>query len=139
MTKNEILELLSEAKKYHELQMTKMGRLVAGGKIDNPTPTDKTKCDFGLWLYGNEKELKRLIGLVFFRKLEAYHSQWHEEYAKVYHFFYMDSKAMKKPSQMELDKAKLYVSEMQESSNKIIEYMDSSFKRLNALSEERFA
>lgn len=39
---------------------------------------------------------------------------------------------------MELDKAKLYMSEMEESSSKIVEYMNSSLKRLNALSEDRF-
>lgn len=138
MTKNKTLELLSKAKKYHELQMTKMCRLIQKGNIDNPTPTDKTKCDFGLWLYGNEKRLKRLIGLLFYKKIEAYHSQWHDEYNKVYHLFYIDDNTMKKPTQMELDKANLYVSEMQESSKKIIEYMNSSLKRLNALSEDRF-
>lgn len=139
MTKTETLALFNKSKKYHELQMSKMRRLVDERNIDNPTPNDKTKCDFGLWLYGDEKRLKKLIGLVFYRKIEAYHSQWHDEYAKVYNLFYINDQTMKDPSQMDVDKAKLYVSEMEESSQKILEYMNSSLKRLNALSEERFS
>lgn len=75
MLKSQTIELFKKAQKYHELQMTKMSRLIHEDNIDNPTPIDKTKTDFGLWLYGNEKRLKKLIGLVFYKKIEAYFSQ----------------------------------------------------------------
>ncbi|WP_373073471.1 CZB domain-containing protein [Sulfurimonas sp.] len=146
MNKNETLEAILVAKKSHLDRMDKVNRRINGNFEDALLLISRTECGFGTWFYG-DKRLKSMLGTQFFENLENLHSKWHLEYHKIYEIFYehenkkgLLSKLVgnKKISQMELDKAKLYFSELQTTTNELIKVIDASHRRLNALNESYF-
>lgn len=146
MTKVKAIEGIAQAKKIHEIQMKKIKTLVSGTWINNPTPSGKTECDFGKWFYDEDNHLTELLGDLFYSKIEILHDRWHIEYARIYDMFYVKKKvgfftnmfSTAQATDMELDKAKLYCSELEMTTKELLKVLDVSEKRFNALPESKF-
>ncbi len=146
MDKNQTLEALERVRMAHISQMEKIMSAVNGEKIDSPTAVLKTECDFGKWLYSEESHLKKVLGSLFYNNLETAHAKWHNEYAKIFNILFVNVKkgffskmvGLDKIDDMELDKAKLYFSELEVTTAELLRVLDSCERRANAMNELRF-
>ena len=147
MTKSETLESIMKAKEAHELQMQKIEDAMEGREIKDPTAVDKTACDFGKWLYDDANHVREIVGSQFFEALEFEHGKWHSEYKRIYEILFknrtkqgMFSRLLGKNSidPMELDKVKLYYSELQVTTERLLKALGSSERRISALPESKF-
>lgn len=146
MTKEKTIEGIARAKQVHLMQMKKVKTLISGAEINNPTPVEKTECDFGKWLYDENNHIKELLGDLFYTNMEILHTRWHTEYKRVYEIFCNQKKSgffsnmfgSTKVTDMEIDKGKLYCSELEITTNELLKIMDVSQVRLHALPENKF-
>jgi hypothetical protein len=144
MTKAQTLDALESAKKVHQKQMTKIEKLLASKDIKDPTAVNERECDFGKWFYANQEELSQIVGLQLFARIEKAHSAWHQDYIRIYKIFFLQKKGLfskmfgKKIEPFELDKAKLYYTELQEVSQELLHAIDATLRRINALPETKF-
>ena len=146
MTKNQTLDSFKIAKKYHELQMVKIGTLISGRDVIDLASYYKEDCNFGRWIYENEAHLRKILGAHFYETLEQVHEKWHEEYQKIYEIIFSKPKRgeisknpkKNKVTQMDLDKAAFYYTELKLCSQKLLKTMVSSERRIMALSEAMF-
>ncbi len=147
MDKTKTLESVINAKKIHELQMQKINTAIEGGVVSNPTSTSHTDCEFGQWLYHEDSNLRKILGALFYDKLELLHIQWHKEYAKVFEILFNKeekkgffSKFAKdvKISEMDMDRVKIYYSELATTTKELLQTIDASYRRLRALQESKF-
>lgn len=146
MDKAKTLESIQNARKSHEAQMSKIKAAIDGDKVDNPTVVAKTKCAFGQWLYDDENHLRDILGSLFYDKMEVLHAKWHSEYFRIFEIFFKDEKKSflskifktKKVSELELDKAKLYYTELEVTTQELLKALGSSERRIYALPESKF-
>ena len=146
MDKEKTIEAICNARKAHENQMKKIQALLNGKEVENPTSVVKTECDFGKWLYDENNHLKEVLGELFYTNLETLHARWHLEYARVFEIFFKRKKkgffskafGSDKVDGMELDKAKLYYSELEATTNELLKAIASSQRRIEALKEGKF-
>jgi|GEM_PF-1482608 hypothetical protein len=147
MDKTKTLESLQNARKAHLSQMAKIEAAMSDHDVDNPTAVAKTKCEFGQWLYAEENHVKEILGAQFYENIETLHGQWHAEYIRIFDIFFKDNKKKgffskiiggHKHDEMEIDKAKLYYSELQVTTNALLKALDSSERRVSALNESKF-
>jgi len=144
--KAKTLESIQKARKAHEAQMEKIKAAIDGQKVDNPTAVAKTKCEFGKWLYDDEIHLRNILGSFFYDNLEVLHSKWHSEYFRLFDIFFKEEKkglfskmfGSSKINEMELDKAKLYYSELKVTTKELLQAIGSSERRIGALQESKF-
>lgn len=147
MDKAGTIEAIENARKAHEKQMKKIVALLNGKEVENPTAVLKTECDFGKWLYGDESNLKEILGALFYTNIETLHAKWHIEYSRLFEIFFKNEKkkgffskmfGSDKIDDMELDKAKLYYSELEGTTKELLQAIASSQRRIEALREEKF-
>jgi hypothetical protein len=147
MNKEQTLESVKKAREAHLLQMDKINALINGEKIENPTAVSKKECYFGHWIYDENSNVKGLIGSQFYEKLDQKHEQWHIEYLKIYNIFFKESNkkglfskllGKKSVDPLELDKAKLYYTELKETTEELLKVLASAQRRLEALPETKF-
>lgn len=146
MDKNATLNAILKAKKSHIDRMNKVDARLNGLSDEALVLISKKECGFGTWFYG-DKKLKAKLGTQFYENLENLHSKWHIEYQKLYELCYESrnkkgilSKIVGKQtiSQMDLDKAKLYYSDLEITTSELVKAIDASYRRLSALSESYF-
>ena len=146
MDKEKTIEAICNARKAHETQMKKIQTLLSGKEVENPTSVAKTECDFGKWLYDENNHLKEILGSLFYSNLETIHARWHIEYARVFDLYFKGKKGgllskmfkSDKVTDMELDKAKLYYSELEATTTELLKAIASSLRRVEALNERKF-
>ncbi|MFT7003051.1 MAG: hypothetical protein ACJAWW_000385 [Sulfurimonas sp.] len=146
MDKYTTLESIINAKKIHEVQMTKIKASINGVIVKAPTQTSKEKCAFGNWLYDEQYHLREILGSMFYDKIETLHARWHIEYLKIFEIFFKERKkgffnkmlGTSKVSTMELDKAKMYYFELEATSKELFKALESSQRRIAALAESKF-
>jgi len=145
MDKITMIKALEDARKLHQLQMTKIQQLIAGKKIEHPTAVGKMDCECGLWFYGNKENLIAILGAQLFERLDKSHEAWHMEYRKIYNIFYKGEKKSffskligSKVDTLELDKAKLYYSELQAITKELLHTAETAIRRVSALSDAKF-
>jgi len=151
MDKFQTLDLIEDMKKSHLSVMHKIEMLIDGRDVDELVAVAKTECDFGKFLYTNEEHLKDILGALFYTKLETLHEKWHMEYQKIYNIFenYIKSKNEKKGffaklsggvkvSEMDIDRAKLYYSDLKLTASELIKTIEMCQRRVSALSEGKF-
>lgn len=146
MNKTKSIEAIDNARKSHEVQMAKIEALIKGQKVDSPTALAKTQCEFGKWLYAEENHVKELLGLQFYNDIETMHAKWHGEYLRVFDIFFKNKPTSffsiltggSKINVMDLDKAKLYYSELQVTTTELLKALASSQRRIGALNESKF-
>ena len=147
MDKLTTIQRIANAKVAHENQMKKIVALLNGKEVENPTPADKKECEFGIWLYSRENRLQEILRVLFYTNLETLHTRWHIEYLRIYDIFFK-GKSKKgflskmfnanNVEDMLLDKAKLYYSELETTSDELLRALGSSQRRIEALKEEKF-
>jgi hypothetical protein len=104
------------------------------------------KCQFGQWLYGDDERVKTILGVQFYENLDTIHEAWHIQYAQIHAIFIGEeekgffSKIFKKHkvSTLEFEKAKLYYKELEHATNDLLRVLDSSLRRVQALSDSKF-
>jgi hypothetical protein len=147
MDKNQTLEAMLKARKSHETQMTKIEAALNGERVENPTSVSKRSCNFGKLLYTEENHMEEILGELFYDRLEKAHAQWHLEYARIYNIFYKEEKkgffssllgSSQKVDGLELDKAKLYYLELEETTKELLNVFGSCERRVSAMSEAKF-
>jgi len=146
MTKEETLEAMENIRNYHEQGMFEIGNLVKGREVEEPVPVFKHQCEFGIWLYAKNNHVMEILGDQFFHNLESIHTEWHMSYHKIHQIFYKEKKkgffasllASHKVDAMELDKAKLYYTELEQVTKVLLASLASSQRRVHAMSENRF-
>ncbi|MEA1892391.1 MAG: CZB domain-containing protein [Campylobacterota bacterium] len=147
MDKEKTLESIQNAVKTHENQMTKIDKALKGDIIKDPTAKSKTECEFGKWLYAEDNHLRDILGSLFYDKVESLHAKWHREYLKVYDLVFLKKEkkgffskltGASTVSDMDVDKARLYYSELQQTTKELLAAMASSERRLSALPETKF-
>ena len=147
MTKAEMLRAIENAKHIHLEQMDKIKLEISGKEVRNPTALGKMDCECGIWFYGHEKEMKSVCGLQLFERLDKSHEQWHIDYANIYNLFFKEERkglfskiiGFGRRNEMQLDKAKLYFSELQKDTEELLAISDSAIRRVSALSETKFS
>lgn len=93
MTREELLESLSEAKNAHLANMRKINNIIRNRSfINRPPELEATECGFGSWLHSTE-ELEKIIGSIFYGDLTTTHKKWHEIYLDIYNS-YLDNKKL---------------------------------------------
>ena len=147
MNRNETLEAIAKARSSHESQMTKIENLIAGEEVASPTALPKTQCAFGKWLYAKENHLEEILGSLFFNNLETKHAQWHSEYIRVHDIFFKEEKkkgffsnllGSKKIDDLEIDKAKLYFTELSVTTKELLAVLSSCERKVSAMSDSKF-
>ena len=147
MEKSQALDSIEKARLAHLHQMSLIALAMEGKKVEKPTSLSKTQCDVGGWLYDEKQKLKSLLGLQFYTELDTIHETWHIEYARIYEIFFSEKKkqglfsklfSSQKIDSLELDKAKLYYKELNDTTQKLLIMLDKSKRRLEALKESKF-
>ena len=147
MTKEDALTAIKKAREAHELQMEKIDAALNGKEIENPTAVEKTKCAFGKWLYDPQNHIQEIIGSQFYENIDVEHEKWHREYLRIFNILFKNakkkglfSKILGKSSvdPLEVDKAKLYYTELQETTNRLLKALGSAERRISALQETKF-
>lgn len=146
MNKKDTLEALENAKQSHISQMNKIKALLNGESVDNPTAVGKKECDFGKMFYGQRDDLYTLIGAQFYNKIDLLHEQWHLNYVKIYNLFFKEKKkgffskliGANKINPLEYDRGKMYYVELSEVTKELLQLLDASIRRVEALSNSKF-
>jgi hypothetical protein len=146
MTKEQTIASIKKAREAHELQMDKIQAIISGKEVENPTAVEKTKCEFGQWLYADENHVKEIIGHQFYENLDLKHEKWHIEYIRIFNIFFKEKNkgffskllGLKNIDPLELDKAKLYHAELQETTKELLKALGSAERRISALNESKF-
>ncbi len=146
MNKEQTLEAINRAKIAHMTQMEKIKAAIDGEKVNNPTAVVKTACDFGKWIYSEESHLKKILGSLFYDNLEVTHGKWHSEYVSLFNILFKDEKkgffskfiGSSAIDEMEMDKAKLYYSELEATTAELLRIISSCERRVNAMNELKF-
>jgi len=154
MNKTQTLEALQRAKEAHEKQMIRLQNLIAEGEVldyanvaKTQCPVAKTMCEFGQWLYSENGHLEDVIGELFYKELETLHAQWHVEYVKVFKILFNPkkkgflSKILNHDNhidELELDKAKTYLGDLEKISQELLSTLNTVQRRLNAMSDSKF-
>lgn len=146
MNKQDTLESIQKARLSHLTQMEKIDAVFEGKEVKDPTAVAKTDCAFGKWLYNGENHLREILGVQFYDNMEVLHGRWHAEYRRLFDIFFANQKKsffgkMKAPKVegMELDKAKLYHSELKQTTEELLKALASSERRISALNESKFS
>jgi len=146
MNKEKTLQSIQNAIKVHEMQIDKIMDAIEGKDVKDPIAVDKSDCEFGKWLYGPDNQLRSVLGSFFYDQIEVLHIRWHSEYAKIFDILFKTqkkgffSKIMGTPKidEMELDKVKLYFSELKITTKELLKVLGSSERRISALPESKF-
>jgi len=146
MNRDETLEAILKARLSHESQMAKIKSVIEGDEVKNPTAVAKTKCEFGKWLYDEDNKVQKILGAQFYNNIETLHSKWHIEYIRRFEIFFKNKKSglfakimgTDKIDEMELDKAKLYHTELLQTTSDLLRALDVSQRRVSALGDSKF-
>jgi hypothetical protein len=147
MKKKDVIEAIDHAYEYHVEQMEKVTLLVKGDKVKNMPPKEKDECEFGHWLYGSAKRIKRLLGIQFYSNMELIHEFWHIQYEKIYDVYYKDKKdriltkllgSRRRLSKEEFEEVQHYYKDIKRATKDLLGALDASKRRIIALKESVF-
>jgi len=146
MNKEESLQAIRDARDAHISQIDKIKALLNAEELQDPTAVSHEKCTFGFWLYSGSNHIEDILGAQFYQKLERLHEQWHSEYSRIFNIFFVNRKTNfftkafghSPLDEKELDKVKLYYSELQSTTESILATLASSERRIQALNKSKF-
>jgi len=146
MTKLEMLEAIENAKQVHIAQMDKIKAVIAGKEIKRPTALGKMECECGIWFYSNAQQIKSVLGLQFFERLDRSHENWHRDYVSIYEIYFKEEKkgffakilGANKVDDLQKDKAKLYFLELQKDTEELLSVSEAAKRRISALNDSKF-
>jgi hypothetical protein len=91
--------------------------------------------------------MKDILGAQLFERLDKHHEDWHKEYHNIYNIFFKEekktgflAKILKRDrvDSLTLDKAKLYFTELQKSTDELLKASESATRRIMALKDSKF-
>jgi magnesium-transporting ATPase (P-type) len=149
--KTQCLENLQQAENSHKQAMHNLDIFLRSYALnpvtfESKTPLNKTECLFGQWFY-TQKEIKSHLGVQLYEKIDALHTNWHQQYAKIYEIFFQDNKKKSflgklfhknNISESELDRAKAYYDDLQTITNSLLNQLQVAKRRITAMSDSKF-
>lgn len=146
MQRAQMIKAIESAKETHLNQMDKIFSVIKGEEVENPTPVNKMECECGVWFHDSANMMKEILGAQLYERLDKLHEKWHIEYLNIYNLFFVEGKKgiwtkilnLAGGNDMKRDKAKLYYSELQETTKEILTLSDSALRRINALNKSKF-
>ena len=149
--KAECSENLQKAENAHKQAMDNLDIFIRSFELkpielESRTPLNKTECLFGQWFYSNEN-IKLHLGIQLYEKIDALHTSWHQQYAKIYEIFF---KEQPKKSffgslfkshtieEHEIDKAKVYFDDLKTITAELLKQLQVAKRRITAMSEAKF-
>jgi len=164
MTREELLESLSEAKNAHLSNMRKINNIIRNRSfINRPPELEASTCGFGHWLHDTEN-LSQIIGSIFYSDLVNTHKKWHEIYLDMYNSYFENKKLTDlinkidtsekekeidklnvkmtkikfKLSALDEERIKALYSDLEKASNQLKAIIDSCERKINATSSSLF-
>jgi len=155
-SKSSMLQNIYDAKRAHKEWVRKADRLVngldgyQGKKVDLKVdktfiPLDSSACKFGQWFdtYSGHLAKFNSIGR-FINRIEEHHNALHATYSHIYSIFFVVPQKRsilhkiitlnsKKVSESEREKAKIYLTYLQNSSKELLEVLDVLEDKIKAL------
>jgi len=146
MNKQNTLVSLEEIMKEHNIRMRKVKIVVKGEVIHDNKANLPKECVFSNWLNDENKNLKNILGPLFFGNLKRLNLEWYREYMKIYNIFLKKKQqgmilkllSGSKVNEMDIDMAKMYYFDLEKKSDEFLKALGSSQRRLEALKEEKF-
>ena len=147
MTKQEMIDAIETASQIHKDQMQKVRIIVKGEDVDEPTPLGKMECACGQWFYGNKEIMIKIFGHQLFERLDKLHTQWHEEYAKIYEIYFEHQKRkegeigklfFQNLSEKQRDELHTYYKALKEVTQSLMDVTQSALRRVHALQNAKF-
>ena len=145
MNKEQTIILLDKIRDIH-INLMKQTASILDSKI--VTQADKNcnlKYEYEELVDLNGVHLQKILGLLFYSKFDLLHKQWHKEYYRLYEILYKKDKSLfskfkkrKKINSMEMDKCKLYFSELKITTDALTKAINLSKRRVTALSDDAF-
>jgi hypothetical protein len=142
LMKNSIVENIQKAKESHLSQLHYIQLLVKGITLDEKKIyKNQYECIFGQWLFGEGEKLKEKVENSGIEEIERLHASWHDEYLKIFQIYFTKKAGFfakflgnsAEISPMQTDKAKLYLSELEQTTAQLIKKLDSLMRKINAL------
>ena len=146
MNKEESLQAIRDARDAHLSQIKKIEALLNGEELNEPTVVSHKKCAFGSWLYSRDNHVEDILGAQFYDNIELMHTKWHGEYSRIFDIFFVNRKTgffakvlgFSRIDEKELDRAKLYYSELKSTTETLLGTLASCERRIQALNESKF-
>ncbi len=139
---NHIIISLEEAIEAHLSQLGYIQLLVKGVEVEE-SAIDKyqSDCLLGVWLNSEGEKLKPYCGSIIIDEIRALLASWYEEYRKIYVIFFTKKVGFFRKffdqdiviSQLERDKAALYVRNLEEISEQLLTRIDAVHRKIAAL------
>ncbi len=140
--KNHIIISLQKAKEAHLSQLGYIQLLVKGVEIEE-SAIDKyqSDCLLGVWINNEGEKLKPYCGSIVIDEIQTLLTSWYEEYHKIYEIFFTKKVGFFRAflgqdviiSQLERDKATLYVRDLEKISEQMLTRMDAVQRKIAAL------
>ncbi len=140
--KNHIIISLEQAKEAHLSQLGYIQLLVKGVDIEE-SAIDKypSDCLLGVWLNHEGEKLKPYCGSIIIEEIGSLLASWYEEYRKIYEIFFTKKVGFFRKfldqniviSQLERDKAVLYVRDLEMISEQMLTRIDAVHRKIAAL------
>jgi hypothetical protein len=93
MDKDNVIDLLQKAKKAHIQWVIRAQALTEGLPVQKEAiPMDCTECVFGLWLYSDGQDIRKMPGMDIMKDIEAKHYDLHAVYLKIFSTYFPESK-----------------------------------------------
>ena len=137
MNKATILQEITKAKIAHKRWMKRADHLISGLPVDKEfIPLEATTCGFGRWLYGQGTTLRTIEATKYIiEEIEHHHDDVHDAYAKIYNIYFIipENKSFlskvftfnsKKVSKNDIETAKKYFTQLQNSSDELLALLD---------------
>ena len=140
--KNHIIISLEKAKEAHLSQLGYIQLLVKGVEIkESAIDRYQSDCLLGIWLENEGEKLKPYCGSIVIDEVRVLLASWYEEYRKIYEIFFTKKVGFFRKffdqdimiSQLERDKATLYVRDLEKISEQILTRIDTIHRKIAAL------
>ncbi len=140
--KNHIIISLEKAKEAHLSQLGYIQLLVKGVEIkESAIDRYQSDCLLGIWLENEGEKLKPYCGSIVIDEVRVLLASWYEEYRKIYEIFFTKKVGFFRKffdqdimiSQLERDKATLYVRDLEKISEQMLTRIDTIHRKIAAL------
>jgi hypothetical protein len=140
--RNSVVQNIQKAKESHLSQLRFIELLIKGVELDEKKIyRSQYECIFGKWLFGEGQQLKDHLDMTLIDEIEKLHALWHEEYLKIYEIYFANKTGFftkflgkeREISQMDRDKAKLYLNDLEGTTEQLIKKLDTIIRKVGAL------
>jgi len=140
--RNSVVQNIQKAKESHLSQLRFIQLLIKGVELEEKKIyRSQYECIFGQWLFGEGQKLKEHLDVTLIDEIEKLHALWHDEYLKIYEIYFANKAGFltrflgkeREISQMERDKATLYLNDLEGTTAQLIKKLDTIIRKVGAL------